>query len=525
MRQTKRRSGRQQIFHMNSNYRTLPVTILFSILFHIKVNGQQSYYNTNNINNYVLRWTLSGGGWRSMFTNIGFINAFKQAGIVDVDSRKTKITGISSTSGATWSIGPLAYSQEYFNKAVPDDPSDTYQFTMDWMDAYYKFTIDYQAKYKYSYTNVTANTTNTTNTVSSNRNDILLAACRAIPFDFISSIEDISAVCSLSVRSDFAWGEFLKEMFTYVVSTKNYTDPKFLDLAANSENIIPLFHNTDLMFQTAVMPTSKVVNKKKQNKRWWQKILARLSPFHSYDTKHQVTYGGPRNNRSIVFTIPIPTQYAVTRNLSSFRYALEEYMLPMQIYTGPAPKKFSFYDYDQYYYFNKDDTDPTATIKGSTLTFLPNDQAVRDSVQTFEEPFLNKAGGGCSLLQIMSASSAILSDSTGAVPSYLAQRFSYRKWEIEVSNTPNYQKRVDLAKLERKIDLIYSSNYINEAAVCSSWRPRKNKNDNNRQLCSTGDTRIIDGYVADGPGTLMNKNVIFDHIFLQTTPKKEKVVH
>jgi hypothetical protein len=402
----------------------------------------------------VLRWTSSGGGWRALFANIGFFNAFRQAGIVDVENLTTEISAISSNSGTSWLIAQLAYSQSFFDKAVPENPADTYQFTLDWMNAFENFVTS---------------SSSTTDSAG------LLRTCELIPFDNVDTLADIKAMCRLFLRVNFQWGSLNYEMFK-AAATSAFDDPGLLDRVMNPENRIQLFQHTDLMFQSAVMPTSKVSQKRRSSILKW--ILKRLNPLQPSGTQ-LVTYLGPGHNQS-VFTVPIPCQYTVTSQNASFRYAVEPYMLPLKVYTAPAPKMFQFIDWDVYFLYRNG-------VKGSLFTLLPHGRAVRKSVKDFKQPFNNGVG---TVIQVVSASSASLSDYTGAMPSFIAQKNSYRKWLIESnSNMSDSEKLRETAKLEERLDLSYSADFINDLAFCSSWSGR----------CIKDDTRIVDGSYSDGP--------------------------
>jgi hypothetical protein len=87
-------------------------------------------------------WSGSGGGWRAMISSIGFINAYKNAGLLDLDKKQFNITAMSTTSGASWALVQLAYSQPFFDKAVPKNTKNVQPFILNWMNSFREFITD-----------------------------------------------------------------------------------------------------------------------------------------------------------------------------------------------------------------------------------------------------------------------------------------------------------------------------------------------------------------------------------------------
>jgi hypothetical protein len=196
-----------------------------------------------------------------------------------------------------------------------------------------------------------------------------------------------------------------------------------------------------------------------------------------------ITYLGHGNNNNSIFTIPIAAQYTVTKKNVSYRYAVEHDKLPLQVYTGPAPKRFKFDDWAGYPLYRDG-------VKGQIYKELPLEKGIEGSIQPFKEPYSNNNGIG-TVVQVAGVSSAFFSDFTGAISSYFAQKQSYRKWLIENSTMSFEKKQQSIRKLERTSNFRYSSQFGDDLATCASWP----------EPCRRGDTRIIDGGLTDGPST------------------------
>ena len=111
-----------------------PFVLLLLIINFISITAAA---NHNNDQAVVYRWASCGGGWRAMFTNVGVANAMVRAGISfdntisndreddeEKDLTREKggtrsvqptITGMSSTSGASWFSTQFFYSQSFYD--------------------------------------------------------------------------------------------------------------------------------------------------------------------------------------------------------------------------------------------------------------------------------------------------------------------------------------------------------------------------------------------------------------------------
>jgi hypothetical protein len=398
-----------------------------------------SQYKADNGALAELRLSASGGGWRAMFTNLGFFNAFKLAGIIDIENQTTAFTGISSNSGAAWFLGQVAFSQQFLNVALPNNPNTVYNFTFDWITAYQDFLNDIEES-----------------------SEPAIKACM-----LLKSFGDSDSICQLLVHAQFQWGKYSSDMLQATAS-KTYGDAALNSRELIPENRLTLFQNTDLMFQMSLSPVSKV------QKNRLGLFRRRMGQF--------LSYVGPSSNNTSVFSSLIACQYTVTAQKASFRYAVEPSMMPLRVYTGPAPRQFQFSDWEKYALYSDSDG---RTTGNSMFTDLPPSKSMRSSATLMKAPFRNGIG---TFDQVLGASSAFLSDQTGAIPSFYAQKNSFDKFLIENSSMPNLGKMRDIHNLEQRLNVVYSSNFINDLALCSNWP----------DACLVGNVRLIDGGYTDG---------------------------
>jgi Lysophospholipase catalytic domain len=377
-----------------------------------------------------LRLASSGGGLRAMVTNLGFYNAFQQAGIINVQNQTTLLTAISSVSGSSWLVGQVSYSQPFFDMAITNNPESVYQFTLDWLSSFQNSIIRIESNKK-----------------------LKIRSCNLLsPFGGDS-------FCKILVYFDFQWGKYISNMFQSTV--KLHGDKGLVKRYLTPENRITIFKNTDLMFQSSIAPMSKVNNR---FKRIQKKIL---------------TYVGPNHKNNSVFSTVIGCQYTVVSGQNaSVRFALESSMTPLKVYTGRAPRRFNFDDWKQYGYFGDE-------RKHSIFTKLPS-TCTQCTGTIMKNPF--RTNGIGSFDQVISSSSAFLSDFTTAVPSFFSQQNSKSRYKIIKSSISWIRKQFKIRTLEAQLSILYKrTNFINDLSYCSSW-PRK---------CSKGDVQIIDGGYTD----------------------------
>jgi hypothetical protein len=258
-----------------------------------------------------------------------------------------------------------------------------------------------------------------------------------------------------------------------------YNDPTFSTRIMNEANRIPIFQNSDLYAQMGVLPVSKIIPPK-QNKPWWYKLFDLLRFWERTASTDKISYIGPGNSKTEVFTVPIPCQYNVTSKGTRVVYGLRPSMFPLKVYTGPSPNRFRFRDWESYYLYD-------GINNGSILAELPFD-AIND-VTPFQEPFNNGIG---SVTQVSAATSSSFGGFTGGTPVFLAQYFSLQRHTIRSNaNLTSKQKRKQLAILTVQANLLYTQEIVKDITVCNAWPKR----------CQKGNYLLGDGAIGDGPCT------------------------
>jgi hypothetical protein len=371
---------------------------------------------------------------------------------------------MSTNSGSTWALVQLAYSQPFFDKAVPRNTNAIQPFILDWLKSLRFFITDNDYSTDPDLIN----------------NFTLYNACKLIsPTNASPFLLDWENLCLLFTKINISWADLVDQMFLYA-SKLAYNDPTFRNRVMNETNRIPIFQNTDLYTQLAVLPVSKIIPPTPANNStpWWLKLFDLLRFWERTSPTDKISYIGPGNSSTEAFTVPIPCQYSVTSKGSGFVYGLHPSMLPLKVYTGPAPNRFRFRDWESYYLYD-------GINNGSILTELPFD-AITD-VSSYLEPFDNGIG---SVTQVSAASSASLSGYTGIIPAFLAQFLSVQRHTIRNNaNLTLKQKRKQLALLAVQANLLYVPELLKDIAVCSEWPKR----------CQKGNYLLVDGAITDGP--------------------------
>lgn len=434
--------------------------------------------NENNDNNkkknetVVIRWAMSGGGWRSMVANIGFFNSFVKAGLVDLQNNTCKISAASANSGSTWLLTQLVYSKPFFTKAiVPNNPDAIYKFVIDWMNSLRQLIVDKSS------------------TTKNNDEDLRLCPLLGVTQIIGMTNNETQSLCTLFTRMNFSWATLIDEMFIYA-SKLAYNDTIFHKRFMKPENRIKIFQKMDILAQISIMPVSEIISTKtiatvQKNNRF--RIFGKtrsLQQEKSSIVMNNITYLGPKNNNSAVFTVPIPSQYTVTSNGSKFIIGLITSMLPLQVHSGPAPNTFKFDMWDEYYYYN-------SINNGSIVTSLPKELITKQKDSSKQQQFrLPFNGTYATVTQISAISSASLTANTGAIPVFMAQRLSVQRYNIQQNKKLNFiQKASRLYQLEFVANLLYNNKNTADLAICSQW-PQK---------CQPGDYRLVDGAGTDGP--------------------------
>lgn len=274
---------------------------------------------------YVLRWASSGGGWRSMVANMGYVNAFRQADLISTD--KTNFTAISSTSGGSWFNLQLGYSQEFFNNVVESSPTSLQAFVVDWMTSYQDFQTNATTPH---------------------------AGCEELlGMNVLPRLAPVLELCNEFASFNLSWANFVQGMLN--ATSYNYGDRSFSTRDANSANRVKALQGTDIFIQTSLAPNSRVLN--------------------TGDGSSKMAYLGPPDTEE-VYTVPLAMQYAVKDTYSMYYTATETPMLDAKPAT--APETFDREDWTDFYLY--------PSTEGTVLT-QPQATPQTYGNSFFQEPF------------------------------------------------------------------------------------------------------------------------------------------
>lgn len=219
-----------------------------------------------------VRWASSGGGWRSMLANVGFVRAFERAGLINEDG--CVFTAASFTSGASWFGAQLFFSEPFFARVIGDDKTadDVYNLSKEWLDSYRNYLDDNASLFCEA-----------------------LSLFGLLRFTFVLAI--VTDGCNTFVQPP--WVEFVEGMLESA-SNHVYSDENFASRQMDSSTKVSSLRNTIFMVQTALSESS----------RYGQGINKRYS-FVSVSGKERA------------LAVPVPVQYTVTSKSTSFRYGVE----------------------------------------------------------------------------------------------------------------------------------------------------------------------------------------------------------
>lgn len=366
---------------------------------------------------YVLRWAASGGGWRAMVTHMSFANVFAQAGLLGSDS--TEFSAISSNSGGSWFTTQLFYSPEFYSQVVNGDGQQLSQFVAAWMN---------------SYLTLQSGITGTS------------YECEAI--SAVASELFSEDACNVLHHFNGSWADFVQAMLQ--AASTQYSDPTFVDRAADFNNRVPALQSTDLYVQMGIAQAAV-----------------------SGDT---LNYIAPNDDIEVqVYNVPVGLLHTVKVNQTAYSYGVNSEDLPLEILTSEAPHLMIIDEWTSYV-----SSPPGAANNGSVLTFPV--EAI-----TAIAPLNNLFGGTTpTVTQVASASSASDGGLSGASPASLVQYLSL----LELSTTSELKK----AAIDALGSLLYLSHVTDDLAVCSQW-----PND-----CGTTDVRLLDGAYIDNNAVAMS---------------------
>jgi hypothetical protein len=259
---------------------------------------------------YVLRWASSGGGWRSMISNMGYANIFAQAGIIDPVRGRCNFTAASFNSGGTWFATQFFYSPMFFEKVIDVNATAVREFVLDWLKSYKSMLI---------------------------KNRRLRPFHSSLAFDFESdSLREFVENCG-----SLSWAEFIEEMFR--TASTDYGDPGFVNRRMTSENRVPTMKATDLFAQMALAASSRI------DKRLQRSVDLNYIGFNKSDK---------------ILAVPLGVQYAVKANQTFFQFAVPKENLPLKTFWARGPRVLRYRDWSNFPLYPPS---PNATFYAATI--------------------------------------------------------------------------------------------------------------------------------------------------------------
>ena len=242
-----------------------------------------------------------------------------------------------------------------------------------------------------------------------------------------------------------------------------FGDADFVGRAASAEGRIGPLQNVDLISQTGLTPTARVVKE------------------GSTDT---YVYVGP--SAESYYTTPIPAAYVVTSDDSTpvkgwwIGPAGSELLVSNPL----APDNSSGFDFSDWDGFDLFPPSDNATTKMSQTDAFGRPLSL---VKPFQVPF--STCGATSVVQAAATSSALLGSFSGLAPSVFAQSLSLARYRIENnSGLSSGKKNVALRALDGPVsDRLYDSELVFEFSVCSQWP----------NACGETDSHFLDGIATD----------------------------
>ena len=410
-----------------------------------------------------LLWSSTGGGWRAMFADIGFANAFQQAGLfadtsssatastatttttnddesngesstttTNTTTTRTRFTSIATTSGGSWFSTQLFYSQNFYDKTVlAPSPSDVRQFVLDWMETYAS--------------------------ISQPTDDEIVSSCDMselqdsridVDDDVIETFQD---VCYLVVKYDYDWALFITEMLD-AAAKGSFDDPAFIDqLAIPSRRIDPL-NGTDLLIQSTLVPNSRVRNETNIDGDGVSVYLGYKS--EESDSSGSSSSSSSSPSSSDLFTVVLSAAWVVQSTSAKFVYGYEDLTSNLQAYYTSTPADHSWDTWQDFYLYPTRDgtiTIPTTQIgamtaggslvNGTTSTGSISDMSsssssssigITTSSSNAGSPLRVPFGGNdnVTVAQVASISSAAAGSGSPRVSSVYTQMFSIPHHEI-----------------------------------------------------------------------------------------------
>jgi hypothetical protein len=207
---------------------------LFSVVSSLAIAVAGSRFASAVEKDLYFRWSSDGSAFRSMPLQMGYVNIFRQAGLITPTG--TRFASISFTSAGAWFATQFFYSPQFFNKTTMSTPDELYDFTVAWMASYGK--IYYPVS------------------------------------DFIDrGFDSLYA----KVILEHEWSVYKHISSVLDITSNDYGDPDFPKRLASFDNRVAPLTTTDLYIANALHPNSRLPN----GFGPWQKSLTYLGPSNS----------------------------------------------------------------------------------------------------------------------------------------------------------------------------------------------------------------------------------------------------
>ena len=341
---------------------------------------------------------------------------------------------INVTIAASWYSTQLFYSQPFYDATVTSSPEDLRDFVDLWLDSYANLTA--RASASLAGSNVTA-------------------ICQDLP-----DVDDgnLISICELVIAYGGDWAAFIEDML-YETSVA-FGDADFVGRAASAEGRIGPLQNVDLITQTGLTPTARVMEQ---------------------GSADAYVYVGP--TAESYYTTPIPAAYVVTSDDAT---PIKGWWIgpagsEMLVSNPIAPDNssgFDFSDWEEFDLFPPGD-DATAT--------MPRTDAFGRPLLPVQEPF--STSGATSVVQAAATSSALLGSFSGLTPSVFAQSLSLARYHIENDSSLSFVKKTAAVRaIDGPVsDRLYDSELVFGFSVCSQWP----------NPCGETDSHFLDGIATD----------------------------
>ncbi|KAL9188219.1 hypothetical protein ACHAXT_006597 [Thalassiosira profunda] len=409
-------------------------------------------------------WSSTGGGWRAMFADIGFANAFRRAGLFPnatyEEGEGSRFASIATVSGGSWFSTQLFYSEAFYNRTIHSESAEEIEgFVRDWMASYYAISTDVDDDAR----------------AACDISDITSSPYYDPSRDFASVWYD---VCLVLVTHNWDWAYFIQEMLKEAAS--DYGDATFANTTARPELRINPLKSTDLIIQSGLAPNSRVRT-----------------------TGNAVYLGYESSNGSEeLFTVPLSAAWIVEDSGAYWQFGTDDKTDQLDTYTAPTPDDHSWDDWEDFYLLSSEVNEEGGVV-------IDNEQSSIGATRraTFRVPF----GGtnAATVVQVASTSSAAGGNGSPRAPSFYTQVFSIGRYGISTKTTKTVWRVLAgiAAGLGTGLVVAFIIRYMN--SKCGKWKCRRQGLETHAQSLAV--SAGIDGEPAETKGgeepvTVENEN-------------------